>query len=102
VQASLPRDEHGNKLQEAIDRPDIVARVFKLKMDSLLKDLFEDKIFGQIAGYAWTVEYQVEHTALMTFLSFLPFCSTIPFHTDSCNSLSVSFRNAVCHTFIYS
>ena len=102
VQASLPRDEHGHKLQEAIDRPDIVARVFKLKMDSLLKDLFEDKIFGQIAGYAWTVEYQVEHTALMTFLSFLPFCLKMPFHTPSCNRLSVSFRNAVCHTFIYS
>jgi hypothetical protein len=102
VQASLPRDEYGHKLQEAIDRPDIVARVFKLKMDSLLKDLFEDKIFGQIAGYAWTVEYQVEHTALMTLLSFLPFCLTMPFHTPSCNCLSVSFRNAVCHTFIYS
>ncbi len=59
VQASLPRDQYGNKLQEAIDRPDIVARVFKLKMDSLLKDIFEDKIFGQVSGYAWTIEYQV-------------------------------------------
>jgi hypothetical protein len=59
VQASLPRDEHGHKLQEAIDRPDIVSRVFKLKLDSLLKDLFEEQIFGEVGGYAWTIEYQV-------------------------------------------
>ena len=59
VVASLPRDANGTLLQKAIDRPDIVARVFKLKLDAMLKDVFESKIFGEIAGYAWTLEYQV-------------------------------------------
>jgi hypothetical protein len=59
VVASLPRDANGTLLQKAIDRPDIVARVFKLKLDEMLKDVFESKIFGEIAGYAWTLEYQV-------------------------------------------
>ena len=59
VMSSLPRDEHGTLLQNPTDRPDIVARVFKLKLDALLEDLFEDKIFGEMAGYAWTIEYQV-------------------------------------------
>jgi hypothetical protein len=59
VVSSLPRDANGNLLQTAADRPDIVARVFKMKLDELLKDLFEKKIFGEIGGYAWTIEYQV-------------------------------------------
>jgi len=44
--------------QSAEDRPDLVARVFKLKLDELLKDLIQREIFGEIAGYAWTIEYQ--------------------------------------------
>jgi hypothetical protein len=60
VTASLPRDANGNLLQKAIDRPDIVARVFKLKLDAMLKDGFEKQIFGKIGGYAWTLEYQVD------------------------------------------
>ena len=44
--------------QKAEDRPDLIARVFKLKVDELLKDLFVRCIFGEVAGYAWTIEYQ--------------------------------------------
>ena len=44
--------------QTAADRPDLVCRVFKLKLDELLKDLIVRKIFGTVAGYAWTIEYQ--------------------------------------------
>ena len=53
------------EIQEALepnqttnDRPDLVCRVFKLKLDELLKDLFERNIFGEVSGYAWTIEYQ--------------------------------------------
>jgi hypothetical protein len=63
VISSLPKNEHGTLLQRPVDRPDIVARVFKLKLDALLKDIFERKIFGEVAGYAWTIEYQVAHPA---------------------------------------
>jgi hypothetical protein len=59
VKASLPRNPNGTLLQTALDRPDLVARVFKLKLDAMLKDVFETKIFGKIAAYAWTLEYQV-------------------------------------------
>jgi hypothetical protein len=64
VMSSLPRNEHGTLLQDPTDRPDIVARVFKLKLDALLEDLFERKIFGEVAGYAWTIEYQVRKCSL--------------------------------------
>ena len=44
--------------QTPADRPDLVCRVFKLKLDNLLKEIIEDEIFGELAGYAWTIEYQ--------------------------------------------
>jgi len=44
--------------QSPEDRPDLLARVFKLKLDELLKDLIQREIFGEIGGYAWTIEYQ--------------------------------------------
>ena len=44
--------------QTAADRPDLVCRVFKLKIDELLKDIIEGKIFGVVGAYAWTIEYQ--------------------------------------------
>jgi hypothetical protein len=34
--------------------------VFKLKLDVLLEDLLKHKIFGEVSGYAWTIEYQVQ------------------------------------------
>ena len=40
------------------DRPDLCARVFKLKLNSLLKDICTNKIYGDIKGYTATVEFQ--------------------------------------------
>ena len=35
--------------QVASDRPDIVSRVFKQKLDQLLVELFQKNIFGEVA-----------------------------------------------------
>ncbi|XP_012852527.1 PREDICTED: uncharacterized protein LOC105972131 [Erythranthe guttata] len=40
------------------DRPDILARVFKMKLDSLMSDLKKGKIFGRIRAYVFTIEFQ--------------------------------------------
>ena len=40
------------------DRPDLVARVFKLKKDEYLADIIKRKIFGEIAAYLWVIEFQ--------------------------------------------
>ncbi|KAK2941267.1 putative ATP-dependent DNA helicase [Blattamonas nauphoetae] len=40
------------------DRPDLIARVFKAKMDDLLKVLHQGQPFGQIASYVLKVEFQ--------------------------------------------
>jgi hypothetical protein len=40
------------------DRPDLVARVFKLKMDQLMDDLVKNMLFGKVVGYLSVVEWQ--------------------------------------------
>ena len=44
--------------QSACDRPDLVARVFHLKLNSLLHDIMKKNIFGKGIAQVYTVEYQ--------------------------------------------
>ena len=43
--------------QTATDRPDLVARVFRIKVAHLLNDLKKEQIFGKFLGCVWTIEY---------------------------------------------
>ncbi|XP_015934884.1 uncharacterized protein LOC107460965 [Arachis duranensis] len=57
---------------KAEDRPDILCRVFKIKLDGLIDDLKEEKIFGKILGYVCTVEFQkrgLPHAHILLFMS---------------------------------
>lgn len=58
-------DPHDNDIlkcllgnQTASDRPDIVARVFKQKVEKLIEDIVKGQIFGESVGYCWTIEFQ--------------------------------------------
>ncbi len=42
----------------ASDRPDLVARVFKLKLDELLRDVTEVGVLGRCEAYTYVVEFQ--------------------------------------------
>ncbi|EGT37482.1 hypothetical protein CAEBREN_25238 [Caenorhabditis brenneri] len=44
--------------QSAIDRPDVIARVFKLKVDEVKKDIFVRKVYGEVAAWVYVVEFQ--------------------------------------------
>ena len=44
--------------QTTADRPDLVARVFYMKQQQLLKELKHKQIFGRYLGSVWTIEYQ--------------------------------------------
>ena len=53
------------------DRPDIVARVFHLKVSALLDDIMNQGAFGEAVAYVYTVEYQkrgLPHIHLIVFL----------------------------------
>nr|GEW04155.1 hypothetical protein [Tanacetum cinerariifolium] len=40
------------------DRPYVMTRVFKIKLDSLMKDLKERHIFGHVKGAVYTIEFK--------------------------------------------
>ncbi|PIC14437.1 hypothetical protein B9Z55_026756 [Caenorhabditis nigoni] len=44
--------------QTASDRPDIVARVFQLKVEELKKDLFQRNVLGEVLAYIYVIEFQ--------------------------------------------
>ncbi|XP_072078101.1 uncharacterized protein [Arachis hypogaea] len=53
------------------DRPDIISRVFKIKLDVVLKDLKDGSIFGKPKGIVYTVEFQkhgLPHCHILLFL----------------------------------
>jgi len=44
--------------QTANDRPDLIAKVFKLKLEALKHDIVEDQCLGRVNGYIYTIEFQ--------------------------------------------
>ena len=44
--------------QHSSDRPDLVARVFQLKLSSLMKDLIEKGVFGRVKAYIYVIEFR--------------------------------------------
>jgi PIF1-like helicase/Helitron helicase-like domain at N-terminus len=57
--------------QTSSERPDIVSRVFSLKVDELIKDIMVKKIFGNAIAYTYTIEFQkrgLPHMHLLVIL----------------------------------
>ena len=57
--------------QPASDRPDLVARVFNLKVRQLLNDIKKKEIFGPYKGLVRTIEYQkrgLPHVHILLFI----------------------------------
>ena len=44
--------------QTPSDRPDLVARVFKLKLDEMMRYIKLSGIFGRVIGFCYTIEFQ--------------------------------------------
>nr|GEU99924.1 hypothetical protein CTI12_AA250730 [Tanacetum cinerariifolium] len=41
-----------------VDRPDVISRVVKIKLDCLMKELNDGHIFGRVKGVVYTIEFQ--------------------------------------------
>lgn len=44
--------------QTAADIPDIVCRVFKIKLDELINDISKNNIFGVSVAHIYVIEFQ--------------------------------------------
>ncbi|KAI8532731.1 hypothetical protein RHMOL_Rhmol11G0236300 [Rhododendron molle] len=57
--------------QTAVDRPDLVARVFELKRKALMKEIDKNRVFGQKVAHVYTIEFQKRGLPHMHVLFFL-------------------------------
>ncbi|GFR79208.1 ATP-dependent DNA helicase pif1 [Elysia marginata] len=58
--------------EHACDRPDLTARVFKMKFDALMDDLIKGQVFGEVRAYTCTIEFQkrgLPHVHILLILS---------------------------------
>ncbi|XP_019190610.1 PREDICTED: uncharacterized protein LOC109185068 [Ipomoea nil] len=56
----------------ATDRPDIICRLFKMKLDALIKEIRSGEVFGKVTAVIYTVEFQkrgLPHAHILLFLS---------------------------------
>lgn len=44
--------------QETQNRPDLIVRIFRAKLEELKIELFKKQIFGPIAAYVYVIEFQ--------------------------------------------
>lgn len=44
--------------QRSENRPDIIVRIFKMKLDELMDDLLKRNIFGKVIAYVYVIEFQ--------------------------------------------
>ncbi|XP_045792116.1 uncharacterized protein LOC123886886 [Trifolium pratense] len=56
---------------KAHERPDIITRVFKIKLTELLKDLTKKHVLGKVMAFLYTIEFQkrgLPHAHILLFL----------------------------------
>ncbi|XP_022024880.1 uncharacterized protein LOC110925221 [Helianthus annuus] len=71
-----------DKALNAEDRPNIISRLFKCKLDHLIKDFKKDKFFGDIQAVMYTVEFQKRGLPYAHICLFLGAESKFPTASD--------------------
>lgn len=54
------------------DRPDVVSRIFRLKLKCLLRDIIDDQFFGKVNAWMYSIEWQFSgalHAHILLILS---------------------------------
>ena len=58
--------------QSSSDRPELVARVFKLKLQAITNELFVKRIFGKVIAHVHVIEFQkrgLPHAYILVILA---------------------------------
>ncbi|XP_060676004.1 uncharacterized protein LOC125421033 [Ziziphus jujuba] len=86
------------KNEEAQNRPDLVSRVFRAKLEELKKDLFKDEICGPVAAHVHSARWISPPEAMWRIYGFSlnemhPHVMTLQIHLE--NKQMMSFKNSV-------
>ncbi|KAL6581726.1 hypothetical protein OROMI_005740 [Orobanche minor] len=83
------------------DRPDIVCRLFKIKLDQIIKDMTENRIFGSTRAVIYTVEFQKRGLPHAHILLFLKRDRKTPIADDVDQIISAEIPDQVAHPRLY-
>ncbi|KAL8484411.1 hypothetical protein ACS0TY_026907 [Phlomoides rotata] len=83
------------------DRPDILCRLFKMKLDRMIKDLKDIMLFGKVDAMIYTVEFQKRGLPHAHILLFLSRANKIPHPEDVDKIISAEIPNKESHSKIH-
>ncbi|XP_070026555.1 uncharacterized protein [Nicotiana sylvestris] len=83
------------------DRPDILARVFKIKLDRLIKDLRDNQIFIKVKAVIYTFEFQKRGLPHAHILLFLHECDKYPTAADIDQIISAEIPDELANPVYY-
>ncbi|KAK9831351.1 hypothetical protein WJX81_004658 [Elliptochloris bilobata] len=72
--------------QAAVDRPDVVARVFKLMVVAALEDLLDRQVLGTVVGHTYAIEWQKRGLPHMHLLLIF-YDAAQPRSADDCDAI---------------
>ncbi|XP_062074880.1 uncharacterized protein LOC133778878 [Humulus lupulus] len=86
---------------EVHNRPDLVVRIFKAKLEELKIHLFKRKIFGQVGAHVYVIEFQKSVLPHAHFLIILKSNSKLyaPECFDKVVSAKISHKTKNCHLY---
>ena len=87
--------------QQAIDRPDIVARVFKLHLEELMKDIKQRHVLGVPVAHIYVIEYQKRGLPHAHLLIILADGSKLRLPVDIDSLIHAEIPNAAEHPALY-
>ena len=99
-EAVLKEPTVNGQIQKAVDRPDIVVRVFEEKKKALLKEI-RDGLFGKTAAMVHTIEFQKRGLPHMHLLIFLDQADKIRDASDVDSIVSAQIPDPVAHPVLY-
>ncbi|KAL5122957.1 ATP-dependent DNA helicase PIF1 [Glycine soja] len=85
----------------AHDCPDVVSRVFKMKLNQLMHDLKSGHVFGPILAFIYTIEWQKRGLSHAHTLIFLHPSNKYPNPKDIDNIISAEIPNKDTHPELY-
>ena len=57
--------------EKAQNRPDLITRIFRAKLEELKYELFKKQIFGSIAAYVYVIEFLNRGASTCSFFNYL-------------------------------
>ncbi|XP_073120893.1 uncharacterized protein [Henckelia pumila] len=91
----LPSDEIQN-------RPDLIARIFRAKLQVLKNDLFKNSIFGHVIAYTYVIEFQKRGLPHAHFLLILSQASKMFYPEAFDRIVCAELPDQITHPYLFS